>query len=160
MATDVGDISMKLSKYGIKADFVYYDVDCSWRLVPEYFIQFSLNNITDEQWQSFATIDEIESKVKSLNSIGQKAELALALTSTVDAARNIKHIRRIGMNNWKDLGSSKGTRSFRPHELDGIFKFELNSGRRFKPSSTGKGDFEDVDSGKIIEHLGIGDGLT
>jgi RHS repeat-associated protein len=159
MVAGVGDISMKLSKYGITGHFAYYNSDCSWRLVPNYFTQFSLNNITDEQWQSFTTIDEIESKVKSNYSIGQKAELALFFTSIFDAARNINQIRRVWMNKWRDLGSSVGSKPFRVHELDGIFELELKSGRKFKPSSNGKGDFEDVSTGSIIDHLGIGDGF-
>ncbi len=101
MSTGVGDIDFKLSKYGIEASFAYYDVDCSWRLIPDSYINFSLNKITDEEWQSFTTIDEIESKVQSMASIGNKAESAIAIASLFDGINNLykayKYITKVGV---------------------------------------------------------------
>lgn len=61
--------------------------------------------------------------------------------------------RRAEMDEWRDPATGK---PFRSHELEGALDFEQSSNRTLKPTSTSKGDFEDVASGKILDHFGMG----
>jgi len=65
--------------------------------------------------------------------------------------------RRKVMANWRDAATGK---PFRSHELDGAADFEKLTKRKFKPTTTGKGDFEDVSTGEIFDHLGMGNGFN
>lgn len=64
---------------------------------------------------------------------------------------------RKSMDEWVDSATKK---AFRSHELDGIAQLQVTTGRKFKPSTTGKGDFEDISSGSIIDHFGVGNAFN
>jgi RHS repeat-associated protein len=100
MQTGIGPVTFNLSKYGIVGHFGYYDD--SWRLIPERYVNQSLNNITDGEWKSFTTIEEIESRVAGGVAIGRNAENAV---NTVGFFYGIKSIINGFANSSKILNS-------------------------------------------------------
>ncbi len=85
--TGVGPINLDLKKFGIQGTFAEHNGQ--WRLVPEDYLNRSLNEFTDEDWLSFKTVEEIESRVQGAASFGRVAENAVAVADLVDGIRNI-----------------------------------------------------------------------
>jgi len=65
--------------------------------------------------------------------------------------------RRLAMASWEDIGNN--FKAFRAHELDGALAFEVKTGRMLEPSASKHGDFQDMVSKSIIDHMGVGDGF-
>ncbi|MEM6804317.1 MAG: RHS repeat-associated core domain-containing protein, partial [Bacteroidota bacterium] len=85
--TGIGPLDLNLSTFGIEGTFV--DYNGHWRLLPAEYLNYSLNNITEEEWNSFTTIAEIEQRVQGIVGLGNKAETAVAVTSLADGLKNI-----------------------------------------------------------------------
>jgi len=69
--------------------------------------------------------------------------------------------RKTDMDGWTDVATGN---KYRAHEISGALDYELLTGKTLKPTSkieNGKaiGDFEDIKTGEIIDHMGVGPGL-
>ncbi len=112
--------------------------------------------------QSFAKVTGAFDKIKRwLNNDVYKGagKIAGRVKNKASDWRKAFHykIRRQKMEKWTDPGTGN---PFRQHELDAAIEFEKRTGKTLKATTTGKGDFQDVVTGKVYDHFGMGNAFN
>ena len=98
--------SINLKEAGIEYNFIYYD--CAWRLVPDEYLNQSLQEISEEDWAEFKTLEEIDAAIGAVIKLGELAEAVVDVatmrsggspTDAMGARRGFR--KRAGRSNAK-----------------------------------------------------------
>lgn len=76
-----------LRDLGLEQTWILYDN--TWRLVPDNKLNQSLDKISEKEWTSFLTPEQLEHGLEGIKGIGDKASLAVNVILAADGIKNV-----------------------------------------------------------------------
>jgi len=87
-------LKMDLKDLGITQTWILYDN--SWRLVPNFKLNQSLDKISKEEWGTFLIPERVEEVLQNIKGAGDRAQLAVNIAMAADGLKNLyKALRKV-----------------------------------------------------------------